>query len=199
MGRLAEVNDNFRHLRRHLLTGTDVERYPAPTPVTDAQLHRNISLRSRVGSHSLFLTIPLLIARSRILSANDMFIQVRLRKRSQRLINHRRVNLIQLKRRLQIIPEWLLNNNTRMRSIQPGRLQMQRHHPIQRRRSSQIEQQIIRIDLLRKLYQTLPQLRISLHFRRIHRQIIQMRHKRRHQLQILLFSLYKLLQLPKYI
>ena len=87
MGRLAEVNDNFRHLRRHLLTGTDVERYPAPTPVTDAQLHRNISLRSRVGSHSLFLTIPLLIARSRILSANDMFIQVRLRKRSQRLIN----------------------------------------------------------------------------------------------------------------
>ena len=115
------------------------------------------------------------------------------------LIKHRRVNLIQLKRRLQIIPEWLLNNNTRMRSIQPGRLQMQRHHPIQRRRSSQIEQQIIRIDLLRKLYQTLPQLRISLHFRRIHRQIIQMRHKRRHQLQILLFSLYKLLQLPKYI
>ena len=76
MGRFTEVHYDFRHLGRHLLSCADVERYAAPTPVINTDLHGDVSFSARIGGDVLLFTVALFRTGSGILSADYMFIQI---------------------------------------------------------------------------------------------------------------------------
>ncbi len=84
---LTEMHYNLRHLRRHLLSCADVERYTTPAPVIDTDFHGNVSVSARVGRNVLFFTVALFRTGSRILPADYMFIQIFIRQRFQGFID----------------------------------------------------------------------------------------------------------------
>ena len=90
------------------------------------------------------------------------------------LLEYGSIDTVQFTGRFQIITERLLDDDTRMRTVQAGSLEMKRNHTIQRRRRCQIVQHAIRLLLTRQFPETGIQISIIGSLGRIKRKIVQM-------------------------
>ena len=115
------------------------------------------------------------------------------------LLEYGSIDTVQFTGRFQIITERLLDDDTRMRTVQAGSLKMKRNHTIQRRRCCQIVQHAIRLLLTRQFPETGIQISIIGSLGRIKRKIVQMIAKISHTSAGMFFRSHKTFHFRPYI
>ena len=82
-----EMNHNFGHLGRHLLSGTDIKRHSLPTPVIHIQTHRHVGICTGIRTNILFFTITDTVITSNILSADNIITDILISQRTKGLVD----------------------------------------------------------------------------------------------------------------